>query len=240
MTIADGLERLLGKERFDRIKSRKVSSDVRRLRRLIGERRYQRIRDSLYHFFVEDDHERGRVNHIGERLHRVLKGLEDESYYSFVVDGISLNVASLPFILNDRFMAGKNWPGAVGTRASAFIPNFLTGRVYGEWQDAVITYLNNKWNIPSETNRVKRYLKRWCAESTAFATGQSWLYAIYLKGGDVLAGEQTDYSDLGLGVLTLTLASPVIGPYSDKLYPYLRKQFGLPPTPEYRERSERL
>ena len=40
------------------------------------------------------------------------------------------------------------------------------------------------------------------------------------------------------GVATLTVLAPLLGPYSDKVYQGIRKQFGLPAVPKYREEKQ--
>ena len=78
-------------------------------------------------------------------------------------------------------------------------------------------------------------MKAWAGRTTAFVTGQSWLYAIYLKVGDMLAGQETDYEGLAAAVISLSILAPILGPISDGGYQYIRRQFGLPPVPEYRK-----
>ncbi len=230
--IAQGLESMLGKERFMHVKELKFGDTIRLI---IGKDQYGDQARFLDDHLLCRDCGFKSGNEAARLLRKGLHTLAEQTYYGFLADAVAQNIVSLPYILNDKFVARKSWVAALWTRANAAVGNTLTGRAYGAWQDYVIATMDKWLNTRQEKNKVKKFMKGWAEKTTAFVTGQSWLYAIYLKVGDMLAGQETDYSGLLAGVITLSIAAPLLGPISDAGYQYVRKQFGLPPVPDYRQ-----
>ena len=232
MTLENTIQRT--ESRFKKIKEYKFSDT---LKSAIGEESYSNLKDNLYKKLVE---ERVNKNKNPNKLYTILKEAENETYYGFTVDAVAQNLTSLIYVLNDKFMAGQSWEGVIGTRINAAVGNTLTGRPYGAWQDYVIAWFDTKFDISNEKNKYKKFFKNWVAKTSAFATGQSWLYGLFLMGGNTYAGEPTDYNELLKGVATLTAFAPLLGPYSDKIYQKIRTKFGLPAIPEYRAKKEKI
>jgi len=219
--LADTIERILGEDHFDTIRSYSWSDLTRKA---IGEERYVRARDSLR-------------SKLSDSHYNTVRDLAHETPYDFCVDGLALNVTSLPFVLTDR-IAHTTWRAAWVTRLTAFAPNFVTGRLFGGYQDRMHAWFDKRFHISDDPRPVRKFFKKWGVGAGVFATGQSWLYAVYLSAASLLAGEQPDPQSIAEGVGTLTVVAPLVGPWFDKGYQFVRVQFGLPPVPAYRARIQ--
>ena len=106
--------------------------------------------------------------------------------------------------------------------------------MYGAWQDHVMAKAEKVMKIKDDRSKIRRALKTWAGTTGAFATGQSWLYGVFLLGGSAIAGSRPDYESILGGVATLTVAAPILGPLNDKVYQWIRVRSGLPAVPESR------
>ncbi len=155
--------------------------------------------------------------------------------YRFIADGIANNVFSLVYIFNERYGADLSWEDAGKARVAAAVGNMITGRPYGIYKD----WVNKKLGVDENTHWFKRYL----VDTASFATGQSWIYAMYLAaptmGPEIVEGAmQTDLDtiidsykavDWGMvarGASFLTVLAPALGTPQNATYNFIRSQLG--------------
>jgi hypothetical protein len=228
---------------FGRVKEYKFSDT---LKSLIGQGNYDSLKDSLYERFYERKINDGEVP---SRFYFLLKDYNQKSYYSWAVDAIAQNISSLPFIFNDRYAPLKylfqavfnyqpppdnDWSTAWATRLNAFGGNAMIGDIYRVWQDYLEAYMDGKLHISNDNNKLRKGLKNAFVDSVAFVTGQSWIYAGFLIGGNMMTGKDTDLETLAIGVISLSVFAPIIGPWTSKVYKKLRKACTLPPKTEFK------
>src|SRR3989344_7232132 len=156
--------------------------------------------------------------------------------YKTSADAIAMNLFSLIYVLNDKFMGNKDWGEAWATRLTAAIGNTITGRPYGLFRD----YMHKKFNIDDKSYWLKKYL----VETLTFALGQSPLYAVYLAGGDMAPDILNGIKNMDLhqiinsyqninpegvysAATSLTLVAPVFGTPQGWTYDVVRDQFGV-------------
>jgi hypothetical protein len=236
------LEQYVEQNTFDRIKQYKFSDTVKLV---IGMNNYSNIKNLLYEKLVTN---RIADNKEVSKIYVLLKNYEQTPYYSWAVDAIAQNISSLPFIFNDKYSPLKylftvlfnydmppdnEWSTAWATRGNAFIGNAIIGDAYRVWQDYLESYLDTKLHISTEKNKFKKIVKTGIADTTAFITGQSWIYAGFLFGGNIWSGKETNYETLAMGVISLSVFAPIIGPWTSKVYKSLRKKMNLPPKTEF-------
>jgi hypothetical protein len=224
MTIASRLERIVGEERFARMRSHTFGDTARAI---LGEERYGTATRKLATMLDIDDTPTTLPGRAKAQVYNALRDLSHETHYEFIVDAIAQNTASLVFILNDKYMAGRSWMGALGTRLNATVGNTIIGRPYGAWQDYVVRSNEEEMERKGITGRARRGINRWGAQAAAFTSGQSWLYAAFLAGGSLIAGDEPEYHKIAKGVLSLTVLSPLLGPFTKTVYTRIRGQFGL-------------
>jgi len=213
---------------------------------LVGDEQYQKTKDYLYEKLVTKRVESGKNP---SAIYLLLKNYENTSYYSWAVDAVAQNVASLPFIINDMYAPLKyvfeavlgytpppdnTFLTACATRGNAFVGNAVIGDGYRVWQDYLEAYMDVKLNISGELNKYKKAIKKGAVDSLAFVTGQSWIYAGFLFGGNVMSGKETDLETLVIGVISLSVFAPIIGPWTSKVYKKMRKWLKLPPKADFK------
>jgi hypothetical protein len=166
----------------------------------------------------------------------VARYVANTSFYDWTVDALAQNLTSLPFIFNDKFAGHKTWTAAAYTRVTAFVGNSIIGKPIGDYIDWWMNRTDRLLNYKNDPNPIRKFGKYWIGASTAFATGQSWGYALFLKGGDVLAGQSTDWESVLTAVASLTLLAPIIGPIQERGYLHVRRWFQ--PTPPERSTGD--
>jgi hypothetical protein len=216
------------------------------LKFVVGKESYGNIADSLYDRFYTKKVEKGEKP---SRMYFLLKEYNQKSYYSWAIDAVAQNIASLPFIFNDRYAPLKyifqalfnyqpppdnDWSTALATRLTAFGGNAAIGDFYRVWQDYLDSYLGQKWNVHNENNMLKKNMKNAAIYTVAFVTGQAPMYAVFLYGGNMFTGKETNIETLAMGVISLSLFAPVIGPWTSKVYKKLRTVCDLPPQTEFK------
>jgi len=228
---------------FERARNYKFSDS---LKSLVGKERYVHMADNLYNRFYTKRVEKGESP---SRMYFLLKDYNQKSYYSWAVDAIAQNISSLPFIFNDRYAPLKyvfqalfnyqpppdtDWGTAWATRGNAFMGNAMIGDGYRVWQDYLESYMDTKLKITTDNNKLRRKIKSAFVDSVAFVTGQSWIYAGFLIGGNISTGKETDLETLAMTVISLSVFAPIIGPWTSKVYKKLRKVCNLPPQTEFK------
>lgn len=133
--------------------------------------------------------------------------------YKFCVDAIAMNVFSLSYALNEKFIAGMDWEEVGKTRIAAAVGNTITGRPYGIFRD----WMMKKFNVREDSNWVKKY----SVDVLTFATGQTPLYMLYM------AFSGADLNEIGTAATFLTFVAPLAGRPQGATYDLTRKQFGL-------------
>src|SRR3989344_2019919 len=105
--------------------------------------------------------------------------LVNNEIYKFTIDAIAMNVFSLSYALNEKFIAGMDWDEVGKTRLAAAVGNTLTGRPYGVFRDWMMKKLKIKEN--------SHWLKKYGADVLTFVTGQTPLYMVFLavSGADI-------------------------------------------------------
>ena len=141
------------------------------------------------------------------------KRLINNKAYKYLVDAAAMNLFSLSYALNERFIAGMDWTETGKARLAAAIGNTITGRPYGIYRDNVM----KKLNVKEDSHWLKKYL----ADVFTFATGQTPLYIVYL------ASAGADAEQIMKGATFLTFVAPLTGRPQGATYDYLRNQFGL-------------
>lgn len=141
------------------------------------------------------------------------KRLVNNKVYRFLVDAAAMNIFSLSYALNERFIAGMDWGETAKARLAAAIGNTITGRPYGIYRDFVM----RKFGVREDSHWAKKYF----ADVFIFATGQTPLYIAYL------AAAGADQEQMARGATFLTLVAPLTGRPQGATYDYLRNQFGL-------------
>lgn len=126
----------------------------------------------------------------------------------------------------------------LATRGNAFVGNAAIGDFYRIWQDYLEAYFDVKWNISKEASKFKKEVKKKSVDTIAFVTGQSWIYAGFLVGGNVWTGKETDLETLVIGVISLSVFAPIIGPWTSKVYKKMRKALKLPPKADFKFNEE--
>ena len=158
--------------------------------------------------------------------------------YDFTVDALAMNLFSLSYAINERFIAGMSWNSTLKTRLSAAVGNTLTGTPYRIWREVVM----DKVGITKDSH----WLKKYGADVLTFATGQTPLYVLYCLFGGADYGEikdgitSLDPELIKQGILAgwdpikikkaatfLTLVAPALGRPQGLTYDFLRNQFGL-------------
>ena len=139
--------------------------------------------------------------------------LTNNKVYKFCVDAIAMNVFSLSYALNEKFVAGMDWEEVGKTRLAAAIGNTITGRPYGIFRD----WMMKKFNVREDSHWVKKYV----VDILTFATGQTPLYMLYM------AASGADLKEIGTAAAFLTLVAPLAGRPQGATYDFTRKQFGL-------------
>ena len=179
---------------------------------------------------------------------RLIKGLErvigeertktvvNKRTYKWFADGVSVNIFSLSFMINETTLGGMNFYESLSTRGAAFFGNMVIGGPY-------VTFRNwtmKKLKIKKETSR---YIK-WPIEMVTFAIGQTPAYIGFLIAGNMfpnivqgIATQDLDailnsYQDINWekvrnAATSLTLLSPGIGPAQGWTSDKVREQFGL-------------
>lgn len=162
--------------------------------------------------------------------------LVNSKVHRFIVDATAMNLFSLIYVLNDKFVGDKDWGEAWSTRLAAAIGNTLTGRPYGIFRD----YVLKKLKVRKDSHWLKKYL----VETATFAVGQSPLYALYLAGGDMLpevisgiangnieqilnSPQNINPDSIKDAVISLTLLAPALGRPQGWTYDRIREQCGL-------------
>lgn len=141
------------------------------------------------------------------------KKVTNNGFYKFFVDAAAMNIFSLSYTLNERFIAGMDWTETGKARAAAAIGNTITGRPYGIYRD----YVMRKFRVKEDSHWFKKYV----ADVFTFATGQTPLYIAYL------ATAGADLEQITKGATFLTFVAPLTGRPQGMTYDYLRNQFGL-------------
>ena len=100
MTLDERISACLGEESFSRIKAYTFSDTARAV---MGDGRYESVKLALYASLVGKDHGGPWKNTLAKKMYVSLKELSRETYYSFVVDAIAQNVASLIYLFNDKY-----------------------------------------------------------------------------------------------------------------------------------------
>lgn len=144
-----------------------------------------------------------------EKIHKLI----NNKAYKILVDAAAMNLFSLSYALNERFVAGMDWNETGKARLAAAIGNTIAGRPYGIYRD----YLMKKLNVKEDGH----WLKKYSADVFTFATGQTPLYVAYL------AAAGADAEQIVRGATFLTFVAPLTGRPQGATYDYLRNQFGL-------------
>lgn len=139
--------------------------------------------------------------------------LVNNKIYKFCVDAVAMNVFSLSYALNEKFMAGMDWEEVGKTRLAAAIGNTLTGRPYGIFRD----WMMKKFNVKEESH----WLKKYGVDVLTFATGQTPLYMLFL------AASGAELKEIETAATFLTFIAPLVGRPQGVTYDFTRKQFGL-------------
>ena len=139
--------------------------------------------------------------------------LTNNRAYKFCVDAIAMNVFSLSYALNEKFVAGMDWEEVGKTRLAAAVGNTITGRLYGIFRDWMI----KKFNVRKDSHWIKKY----GVDVLTFAAGQNPLYMLYM------AASGADLKEIGTAAAFLTLVAPLAGRPQGVTYDFTRKQFGL-------------
>ena len=134
--------------------------------------------------------------------------------YRWTVDAMAMNLFSLSYALNEKYIAGMSWADTIQARLAAAVGNTLTGRPYGVYRDYMMKVL--------KVRQQSHWLKKYCADVLIFATGQTPLYWLYLTA----AGATTQQKITG--ATFLTFVAPLTGRPQGITYDYLRNQFGMP------------
>ncbi|MFQ5531277.1 MAG: L-alanine exporter AlaE [Candidatus Nanoarchaeia archaeon] len=165
-----------------------------------------------------------------------MEKLVNSKVYRFGVDAVAMNLFSLVYVLNDKFMGDKDWSEAWATRLTAVVGNTLTGRPYGIFRD----WMLKKFNVEEDSS----FFKKYAVETLTFAIGQSPLYAMYLAGGDIApeiiqgsinldpqqimdSYQNVDPEAIGSAVTSLTFLAPLLGRPQGWTYDRVREQGGL-------------
>lgn len=136
--------------------------------------------------------------------------------YKFCVDAVAMNVFSLSYAINERFIAGMSWEDTGKARLAAAVGNTITGRPYGIYRD----YMMRIFHVTEKSSWLKKYL----ADVFIFATGQTPLYILYL------AAAGADMPQMIRGATFLTLVAPLTGRPQGITYEHCRRQFGMDGT----------
>ena len=139
--------------------------------------------------------------------------LANNSVYKFSADAVAMNVFSLVYALNEKFVAGMDWSETHQARLAAAVGNTITGRPYGLYRDFVM----KKFGVNEESH----WLKKYAIDVFVFATGQTPLYVAYL------AAAGADLEQIARGATFLTFVAPLTGRPQGATYDYVRYQFGL-------------
>ena len=124
-----------------------------------------------------------------------------------------MNVFSLSYALNEKFIAGMDWDEVGKTRLAAAVGNTITGRPYGIFRD----WMMKKFKV----RRQSHWLKKYAVDVLTFATGQTPLYVLYM------AASGADIKEMGTAAAFLTFVAPLAGRPQGATYDFMRKQFGL-------------
>ncbi len=151
--------------------------------------------------------------------------LVNNRLYKFCVDAIAMNVFSLSYAINERFIAGMSWENTGKARLAAAVGNTITGRPYGIYRD----YMNRKFHVTDKSSGLRKYL----ADVFIFATGQTPLYLLYL------AAAGADLPQMIKGATFLTLVAPLTGRPQGLTYDYCRRQFGMDGTYDVKAEGEK-
>ena len=132
---------------------------------------------------------------------------------AFVADTVALLCFfTLTGVLNERFVAGMDWPEVARARAIGAPLMVLTARPYGIWRD----WLLGRFAGATRTSRLA-----W--DSLALMVFQVPLYGLILWAGGA-TGRQILIGCLGAAVIMLASGRPY-GLWLD----FVRSHFGLPP-----------
>ena len=139
--------------------------------------------------------------------------LVNNEIYKFTIDAIAMNVFSLSYALNEKFIAGMDWDEVGKTRLAAAVGNTLTGRPYGIYRD----WMMKKFRVKKNSG----WLKKYAVDVLTFATGQTPLYMLYM------AASGADIKEMGTAAAFLTFVAPLVARPQGVTYDLARKQFGL-------------
>ena len=133
--------------------------------------------------------------------------------YTWAADIAAINLFSLSFALNERFIAGMDWTEVGKTRLAAVVGNSVVGRPYGIYRDWVMKKLH--------VQEGSHWLKKYVVDVGTFATGQTPFYLVFLAIAGADVGEMTKAATF------LTFAAPLVGRPQGWTYDKVRKQCGL-------------
>ena len=121
-------------------------------------------------------------------------------------------------------LAGMNFIGVVGSRASATCINFVTAGAYGWWREIVCQTLKTT----PESGKIKKF----ATHIFAFNTSQLPIYGAALAIGSLISDGHVDFDKVAHGVTYLFCISPLIGPSLGWFMDSIRKIFGIKPAEE--------
>ena len=139
--------------------------------------------------------------------------LVNNRFYTWASDIAAINLFSLSFALNEKFIAGMDWDEVGKTRLAAVVGNTIIGRPYGIYRD----WAMKKLHVREDSHWLKKYL----ADVGTFATGQTPFYLVFLA----VAGAEG--AEMVKAATFLTLAAPLVGRPQGWTYDRIREQFGL-------------
>lgn len=164
---------------------------------------------------------------------------------AFIADTLTMIVYSTPIAMcNEMTIMDMSFYESFSARTGALPVNFLTSRPYGKYRN----FLFEKFEITEKSNPIKKAL----TEVFAFGSFQAPLYALITGTTKVVSKaidyntslfnyetwnnsiSNVDWSNVGTGVLTITLLSPIIGPTYGWVNDKVRKYFNVPVATEHK------
>jgi len=208
--VKKGLEKFLGGERFERVRN---YSFYDFLTNHYGKNKIMSLELSLHHSLIDKKYKNKKIDFAAKKTYEFYGRFAEGGVYDFSIEATALNLFSLAVAIPyELWYVNLGGCGCAKTRTMGLFTNTVFGKPYGIWNDYI-------WK-KSDTNENSFFLKKWAADTFAFAIGQLPIYWTNLS----IAG--ADWDKIWRASLIAFAAGPLGIPYG-WIRRKMRKSAGL-------------